>query len=480
MSKIIFKAIFILCFTSIYGQQNNLLYFAPEVPQANLLNPAYQIPCKWFIGLPVLSSMHVNYGNSAFSVNNLASVSGETASLDPNSFLRGIKRRNSIGTEVHVMLLGLGYRRNDWYYNFSIIEKNEANVFLPRSMFDFVWSGNGGNIGETIKINNIGAYGHHIREYALGASTILDNGMYVGAKAKLLFGKLNATSRGSRASLSTADHTYNLLANYNLDISTSLPITVSTTPDNNIENVTYNDGTDIKQLILNRKNKGFAIDAGIMYPYSDKITLSASIIDLGFVNWRSNLNSLQSDTEVRFEGIDTISDNPLDSYEDYQDMITFDIGQNNYSTWLPTKLHLGGEYDINKYFIAGALITSKFYAQKWLTSLTFTGSYLPTHWSRIMLGYNMQYGSYNNIGLGLTVGKNPVQFYAYTDNLVGIIKPMNTRNLNMRFGLNIIVGCKQKNEKEIRGAKKSGSQVPCPNINLRKNKTKERIERKGR
>ena len=37
---------------SAYSQQSNTLYMMHDVPQSNLLNPAVQLNCKLFIGVP--------------------------------------------------------------------------------------------------------------------------------------------------------------------------------------------------------------------------------------------------------------------------------------------------------------------------------------------------------------------------------------------------------------------------------------------
>ncbi|MFO7657601.1 MAG: hypothetical protein R6W78_11075, partial [Bacteroidales bacterium] len=59
-----------LCFP-VMGQQSHTLYFLHNVPQSNLLNPAVQNECKLFIGLPLISSLHINLANSGFTYNQL-------------------------------------------------------------------------------------------------------------------------------------------------------------------------------------------------------------------------------------------------------------------------------------------------------------------------------------------------------------------------------------------------------------------------
>jgi len=47
--------------------------------------------------------------------------------------------------------------------------------------------------------------------------------------------------------------------------------------------------TNIVGNYIFNKNNGVGIDLGAIYKYDEKITLYASIIDLGFIHWGSNV-----------------------------------------------------------------------------------------------------------------------------------------------------------------------------------------------
>ena len=44
----------------------------------------------------------------------------------------------------------------------------------------------------------------------------------------------------------------------------------------------------------------------------------------------------------------------------------------------------------------------------------------------------------------MVLGRNPVQFYLVSDNILGFLWPQSTKNLNLRFGFNMIFGCREK------------------------------------
>jgi hypothetical protein len=51
--------------------------------------------------------------------------------------------------------------------------------------------------------------------------------------------------------------------------------------------------------------------------------------------------------------------------------------------------------------------------------------------------------SITNLGFGLSYGKNPIQLYAVTDNIFGFILPMSVKNVNLRLGINLNLGCRE-------------------------------------
>ena len=463
----------LISFSRINAQQNHLMYFSYELPQANFLNPAYQAPCKWWIGIPVLSSVYINYANSLFSFNSLfPEGTGNMRNLDLGGQIDKLNRNNFIGLETHLTLFGLGYKRNNWYYNFTITEKAEIDAFLSRNYVDLVWNGNAGSIGKTIKLKNTGLYLNHYREFAFGVSKTVNENLLVGAKAKLLFGKLNVSTTHTRASLYTSEHEYYLNLNYNIEANTSLPVNIN--PDD-ITDITYNEASPAS-ILLNRKNPGIAFDAGVLYKYNEKINLTASILDVGFIRWRSNLNTIGSNDNIEFRGL-TESEYTLTDANFIIDTLDFEITPDKYFKLLPFKLNAGLQYKLHPLLNANFLITSKYFREKIINTASVMLDSKPLNWLYVTTGYTIQYGAYNNVGLGFILGNYPVQFYAFTDNLTGIIWTQTTRNINLRFGINVNLGCRTKKDKSIDDAF-NGSQVPCPDLDKKQNAFKQKIEKK--
>ncbi len=434
-----------------FAQQNHSLFLIHFLPESNILNPAVPINCKLYIGIPVLSSTHFNYSNSAFSYKTLFDKTDEGQyAVNIDRVISKMHKRNYIGTELHTQIFAFGYRENDFSWTFTITEKNNFTATFPKEVAQLAWGGNSQFEGDDVSFNNSGIYFSHYREFALGLSKRFKQGAYWGIKAKLLFGKLNLTTSSVASSLYTYENNYNLNLEGNFKINSSLPITVEHYENDNLD-VSYNEDTDYLKLMFNRKNPGFAMDFGIIYPYSDRIQISAAIQDLGFIRWRSNVNTLSVEGDFLYEGPINDSIIDYDGYFDYliqtfSDSMNLETGTNNYTSLLAPRFIAGASYNFLKDIKLGVQGELLAYRTKLIPSITISGNYNIIQNSYLIASYSFQNYSFQNLGMGFVIGKGPLQFYTISDNVLGFIWPTYARNINIRFGLNINLGCKIKSE----------------------------------
>ncbi len=443
---------------SVFGQQNNTFYLMHDVPQTNLLNPAVQIKCKWFVGIPLLTSTQLNYSNSTFSFNELFSTSNGSASLDIGGIYENIRKTNLLSTELHLDLISVGYRFNDYYINFNIAEKINAALTYPGSIMDLAWKGNTQFLGETAKFNNLRTHTVHYREYALGVSKVWDAYNIFGIRAKLLFGKASIYSGKSKASLYTDPNTFDLHVEADILVNGSLPLTITQNSEGNISGTELGD-INLVSYLMNGKNKGFALDLGWIHKYSEDITLSASLLDLGFIRWKSDVNNVRLSGSFDYAGTGIGSDfNSVNYMSELSDSImdAFDqtVTQDKYYSWLPTQIYLGGMYQYTPKLGIGAVNRNVIYRNKLHSSLTLSAN--TTIWEKLSASLSWSYlnNTYKNIGIGLAWHGRGLQFHAISDNLLGVFKPLNARNLNLRFGFALLLGCPKNREEELKMSNK--------------------------
>ncbi|MEE4197815.1 MAG: DUF5723 family protein [Bacteroidales bacterium] len=422
-----------------------------EVPQSNLLNPAVQIKCKWFVGIPALSSAQLNYSNSTFSFNELFTQNSGSASLDIDAFYNNIKKTNLLSSEIHLDLISVGYRKNDYYFTFNIAEKINLALTYPGSLMDLAWKGNTQFLGETAEFNNLRTNSAYYREYAIGVSKVWDANNIFGIRAKLLFGKANVSSGKSEMSLYTDPITFDLHLEGDVTASASYPITITQNSDGKISGIDMQE-TDLVGFLMNGQNKGFAIDLGTIHRYSENITLSASILDLGFIRWQSDVNNVTINGSFDYTGTGVDSDfNRIDYMTNLGDSVLnqFEqtINQEKYYSWLPLQIYLGGMYQYKPKLGIGVVNRNVIYRNKLHSSLTLSANTVV--WDKFSASLSWSYlnNTFKNVGAGLAWHSRGLQFHLVSDNLLGIINPMDSRTLNLRFGFSILWGC-PKNKKE--------------------------------
>ncbi len=485
MNKIIHKKIlpaflmlFILqglFFNISYAQQDLTIYNMQSIPQSSYTNPAFKpIPeYKFYIGFPALSSFYLGVGNTTGlkSKNNIIRRDDDSLSINFDNFVDKLKKRNFLSLQLQEEILSFGFRQKKNYFSFSLTEKFFAHFSYPKDLMLLLWKGNGQFVGKTADFKGIGLNAMHYREYAVGMSHEINNRLTVGARGKLLFGKLNVNSKKTEISLYTDENTYDLTANSNILINTSIPEAM------------FEDSLDFDagNYIMNTKNKGLAIDLGACYKLNNKFTFSASVIDLGYIKWKSDVKNYYNDNvSFTFEGFDIgdmlkydtidfddVAEELLDSLADI-----FEIKDksSSYSTMLNTKIYLSGVYNLTSKDRIGALIRTEFFNRAVHTALTLSYNRQFGKILNLSGSYSMRNRNYGNLGLGFALNLGSFQFYLISDNILGpliydkyswteehdeyddngnktvsyeeqsIMFPSYSRYMNVHFGINFIFG----------------------------------------
>ncbi|MBN2349310.1 MAG: hypothetical protein JXJ22_10755 [Bacteroidales bacterium] len=442
---------------SAYSQQNNVLFFMPAVPESNYVNPAIQPVCNFYIGLPVISSTHFNYGNTGFSYNQLFRIDpgSDIYYADINNLLKKLGNINYISTELHTNILALGYRYDEHYFTFSIQEKNSLAGSFTKDLISLIWNGNTPFEGQEASLKGSGILFNHYREYALGYSKNTRGENYFGVKGKLLFGKLNINTQRSDINLFTEPNTFDLALSADLRVNASLPVVLQSNANGIITDMTVDDSQSLQSLFFNRKNWGVAIDAGFIHEYNEKITLSGSILDLGFINWRDNVYNYTQQGDYTYTG--PLGDSVItgDYFNEIRqavaDNFSGELTRNSYLFFLPVRMYLGGTYKFHKKLNFGVLYSNILYKHRLISGLTLSANATIVKNFQSSLSYSYINRSLNNVGVGLSIGRRPLQFYLVSDNILGIIWPQQTRNINLRFGMNIIFGCDRRNRSDGKG-----------------------------
>lgn len=431
-----------------YAQTEATSYFMNSIPQVAIHNPAFVPNYKFSIGLP-FSSMMMGYSNNGFSYNDLVTRQDGNVSADLNKLVKSLADKNYITTVGQMDLLRVGFKITPkLYMQFNATGKMYARFQLPKEVASLFVEGTAPLVGTS---NNFSPEGEGLSylESALSASYQLNEKLTIGARLKYLKGIVNATT--DRSSMSIA-------VNDNYEITASGDLSFKTSGINNFGDSNYDFGNEWKNYT---KNNGYGIDLGATYQLIDKLTVAASIIDLGRISWKNDLYSYSLDkatANYTFSGIDVEKivngdsdylDSELDSLENKFELKEGTIG--SYSTWLPGKMFISGNYELMKNLNVGAvLFTEKFQGR---FSPGGSASLIKNFgkWVSTSVSYTISNRSFNNLGAGVSINLAPVQFYIVGDNMLrmplslAVKQDLNsfvnsTQFFNVRFGMNIVWG----------------------------------------
>ena len=420
-----------------------------SVPQSNQLNPAVQASCKWYVGIPMLTSVHLSYGNTAFTYKDLAGT--DTWNLEGTA--SQMHRRDLYTTEAGIELFAIGYRHRVNYFTFRVTERSQVYSVVPGELASMAVFGNGPAIGETQHFRSLRPAGYYQREYSLGVSRVMDRRLTAGARARLVFGKASLYPGSSDLRFYTDETTFNLLLDGDYTMKSSFPLTITQDTEGNITDIAVDD-LNYAELLLNRGNPGVGIDLGIIYRLDQRTTLSASLLDLGLVRWRTDINTVQTSGTFDFRGVDPGTD--VVSFEYFEEMIdsllnsfSEEVTQQPYLSFMPVQLYLAGSYKLRENVTLGMVNRNVIFRSKLHSS--FTMSVQTELADRFLATASWSYlnNSLVNLGAGIAYTGPGVQFHVVTDNVLGFFFPFNTRTLNLRAGVNLMLGCPRNRKKTI-------------------------------
>jgi hypothetical protein len=446
ISVAIIHILLLACFAS-QAQQNNTLFFMHSLPEANFINPAIQGECGLFIGLPVLSSFHQNIANSGFTAGQFVTLYTDgSMSINTDFDTDKLAKRNYFLTEDHLVLLAAGLRRNKLYFTFSITEKDNSTFIYTPDLVAFSLRGSDEFEGTSINLNGTQLVFNHYREYAFGVSKKYSDNLTLGVKVKLLFGKFNFNTGNTSMGLYIEDGSQDIIFDIDGGYNSSLPVAL-TEESPGIYRFHETGNATVPQYLMNARNPGFAFDAGFIYKYNDHVTLSGSLLDVGLIFYRSNLSNYSLTGNYSYTG--PLGNGQIDRqellnvFDELNANMTPTFTSNPYTQFLDPRLYLGAAYKLNARYDLNFLLYNRLLPGKLQTGTTVSLLTRPTKALVASISWSYMNHSAANLGLGIGYGKSPLQLYLVSDNIIGFVLPMSTKNVNLRLGINLNLNCRE-------------------------------------
>ncbi len=468
MKKIkLYISIFLSLYTTQLIAQDNVLYQFNEQAQSIKLNPANQPKCRLFIGIPVLSNLRISYDNSAFSYKDLFIHSGDSLQFNLAAFQQKSASANHIRLGLATDILSIAYAYKDIYFMFNIDHQTTANISFPGSLFDLT-KGNWNVQTQTpinYNFNSLGVYVQSYNNFSLSISKPFNKNLRLGVRLSYLKGLTNLSTFSRHLGLETSSFPIALTVLVNSQINSAgfikvgLPAQVGQSPSFGIEA----GAISVKSLIF-PPNTGFSVDFGLIYHYTEVLTISSSLRDLGYIKWKTNATNVNVEGSYAFKGVDldsylsgnsangnivqTLKDSILNSF-------TYTPGNTSYSDALPMQFMFAANYEISEKTSLNALVHSIIYDQVIEASVTAgiiyqLGKAFKTNLSLSYLNNTV------NVGGGFVWGKKHLHFFLITENIplrfaritgTPIFIPYSARTINLQTGLSLSFGCDRKSKK---------------------------------
>jgi hypothetical protein len=463
-NKIVIAGLMIMSLVStLSAQESTTLHFMKGMPQSNFMNPAlYNDSSKLVIGIPGMSGVYYDF-NSGFAIDDLmhkgTGVLADSLVLDLDKFQGALSSSNTIQQHFSLPILYVGFRSKNSFFSFGVTEKALAMVSFDKGIVDFLIEGNGEYMGKTQDLGNLDMDAFQYREYALGYShQMLKNKLTIGLKAKMLFGKFAIQTEQMHLSVETAADGSYLNLNSDLKINLSAPVNVEYDSENNFTGFNSDD-TSTKDYLMEGDNKGLAFDLGAVYKLTPKLTLSGSVIDMGKISFTNKTVNLNHVSTYKWEGVDFSNSidkgssdyvNPSDLLEAEFDKLkgSFRAAKSEFSSevfdmTVPTKIYLGGTYDLNKQLNFGILDRIFMYDGYSQNTLTLSANAMFLNFLSLTGSYSFVGNTSNNLGLGIGIRAGFLQIYAVSDNVIAVLDPSKVEFANARFGVSFLFGRKK-------------------------------------
>lgn len=448
---------------SVNAQFLRTSYFMEGTHYRQQLNPALT-PTKGYINIPVIGAVNATVGSTSLGYQDIMDIIDDGGDFYTKpDFMGRLKDKNNLNVNFSTEILSAGWYKGKNFWSFNVGVRADIGANLTKNMFTFL---NEMEIEEnwrnsTYDISNQQLNINSFVEVGLGLSRQINSRLTVGARVKALLGIGNMELKLNKIAMSA-----NLPTDENITEWSSTGYW-QTGADQKIKDLqkkfdTYhaelNIGAELKSSFKGLELKqeegkdyvtdfdfdsgklgiagyGFGIDLGASYKILDNLTVSASVLDLGFISWSKSstkiasanpdpiniqgstykgmldpsnpqssvtnaLNQLQNDAE---NYMDLVTKGDVLNY----DMLQLEVGDaaESRKSRLASTIVVGAEYGFfNNKLAVGALSTTRFVQPEALTELTFSANYRPKSWFNMAVSYSVIQSAGKSFGLGLKLG----------------------------------------------------------------------------
>lgn len=459
-------SIFFCFFTFLaFAQNRQLLYNFEDLPQNLMTNPGAETSYDMHVGLPFLSQIHFSAGSSGVSFYDIFRDDGGSINDRLAATIDELTNRDFFNFHQQLEILYLGFRdKRKRYYSAGIYQELDAFLYFPKDLAVLAYQGNRDHISKTFKFSDVAFTADMLNVFHVGFTDYFNKDLNYGVRAKLYSGIFNAQSFNNRGVFRTIPSPG--APNVYRHFMTGLDATVRTS---GWAPLLDEDGTGEEHMRgLAEKaflggNLGFGMDLGFTYYLSDQYKLTGSVLDLGFINQRKDVENYRYYGTYFTDGIELNFPAPGEPTPPYWDEWEDDLDRHlkdettyeTYMTWRPVKVNASVDFGFDedtepcnchvptgrrryfhhlgfqwfsmrrpKGFIHAATVSfDKRFSEKFSGKVTYTvDSY-----------------SFSNVGLLVSTRLSHFNFYLAADNILRYAHLAKAHNASVQFGFQFIL-----------------------------------------
>lgn len=449
-------------------------YFMEGTHYRQQLNPAL-IPTQGYFNIPVVGSLNAAASSNSLGTQDIIDIIDNSDGFYNNpDFMNRLSSNNRLNVNVNTDILSLGWYKGQNFWSVNVGARVDVGAQIPKSMFSFLhdidqegfsWNNSKFDIGQ--EELNINAYA----EVGVGFARAINERLTIGGKAKLLLGagNLNLKVNGINVDANLPENIGNItdinqIRNYHAKMNVSARLESSFKGMDLVENTSdpdpkkhYIDDFDFNGFGI--AGYGGAIDLGASYKILDNLTVSASVLDLGFIKWSKGSTSIATakgnmdydgkDYALTPEGLQDFQQDAQEFMRRVEggDVLNYEMLQlqkedvtESRTTSLHSTVVIGAEYELlDKWLAIGALSTTRFTKPKTQTEITLSANIRPKSWLNAAISYSMIQSAGKSFGLAVKLGP----LFIGTDYM---FFGKNTKTVNGFVGISVPLGGKKSNK----------------------------------
>ena len=405
--KTILAGAALMASSAMQAQYTSSGYFTDGYLYRHELNPAFG-SSQGYISMPVLGNLNLGLRGDLHMQNFIYNVNGRTTTfMNPNvsadEVLANVKDQNKLSLDLKMQLLSFGFKGLGGYNTFGLNVRTNMGVNLPGNLFRMAKEG---LENKTYDLSGLDVQAKAYAEVALGHSHKINDNLTIGAKAKVLIGGAGVTAKLNQADLALNPNGYwDVTADAEIQASVKGLKFETEMADRETNPRKHVSGMDIDGAGIN--GLGVAFDLGAEYKINRDLSVSAAILDLGFINWKQTMlaktydNNKFTTSKYTFN----VDDEATNNFEDEMDRLVDDLAAladledkgdiGKRKDGLDATMNLGVEYKLPVYrkLSFGLMNTTRFGDYSW-TDFRLSANIAPV--KVLSMGVNYSVGTYGS------------------------------------------------------------------------------------